>query len=50
MMKLSRWKDASNDFTRAANVRGWAGKVSDLKLTAEKNLLEEGRQRARQRK
>lgn len=50
MMQLSRWKEASNDFTRAANVRGWAGSVSELKLTAEKNLLEEMNQKSRQQK
>lgn len=47
MMELSRWKDASNDFTRAANVRGWARRVTELKYTADMKLQEEREQRMR---
>ena len=50
MMELSRWKDASNDFTRAANVRGWASRVTELKFAADMKLQEEREQRVRLRR
>lgn len=42
LMKLERWRDASAAFTRAANVRGWAQRVAELKMEAERKLIEVG--------
>ena len=42
LMKLERWRDVSAAFTRAANVRGWAQRVAELKMKAERKLIEVG--------
>ena len=41
LMELQRWKEASDAFTRAANVRAWADNLAGLKTTAERRLVEE---------
>ena len=38
LMKLQRWEEASAAFTRAANVRGWAERVAELKIEAESKV------------
>jgi tetratricopeptide (TPR) repeat protein len=38
LMELKRWEEASTAFTRAANVRGWAGRIAELKIEAERKF------------
>ena len=47
LMELQRWEEASAAFTRAANVRGWAVRIAELKIEAERkvNQAEEWRKR-----
>ena len=49
-MEMRRWAEASWAFTRAANVRGWGGRIGGLKEEAERRLgEEEGERRGRRR-
>lgn len=40
LMEMGRWRDASFAFTRAANVRGWAMRVPNLKRETDMKLRE----------
>ena len=40
LMELERWEEASAAFTRAANVRGWAVRIAELKIEAEQKIIE----------
>jgi hypothetical protein len=42
LRKLARWEEASAAFTRAANIRGWATRVEELKREAENMIVEQG--------
>jgi len=43
LLKLERWQEASEAFTLAANVKGWATRVGQLKSFADKKLEEDRR-------
>jgi hypothetical protein len=40
LMELERWGEASAAFTKAANVRWWASRVAELKIEAERRIIE----------
>ena len=40
LMELERWGEASTAFTKAANVRWWASRVAELKIEAERRIIE----------
>jgi hypothetical protein len=40
---LARGMEASAAFTRAANIRGWASKVEELKSKAEEKIAQLGK-------
>jgi len=42
LMKLERWAEATSAFARAANVRGWAVRVKDLKSECERHFSADG--------
>lgn len=47
LMQLERWEEASAAFTRAANVRGWAERIAELKVEAERKIIEAENKRER---
>jgi EAL domain-containing protein (putative c-di-GMP-specific phosphodiesterase class I) len=47
LRKLARWEEASAAFTRAANIRGWATRVEELKREAENMIAEQRMGRSR---